>query len=171
MLKTLAKELIEKLFVEDKLIIEERSILDILFTLREDLIYYINNKERLKLYILSILKQKIFEQVYNLSNYEDYYRYHDRLFYIIFIRHLIKRLREYIAYYSIYQLNQTKRYKLYNSLILIIASIISFHTLAINFIVALLSTIVKNNYLLIITYKIIKRIILISEKKLETAIE
>ena len=56
MLKTLAKELIEKLFVENKLVIEERSILDILFTLREDLIYYVNDKDRLRFYILSTLK-------------------------------------------------------------------------------------------------------------------
>ena len=40
--------------------------------------------------------------MHNLFNYEDYYYYHDRLSYIIFIRYLIKRLREYIAYYLIY---------------------------------------------------------------------
>ena len=41
-------------------------------------------------------------QVYNLFNYKDYHRYYNRLSYIIFIRHLVKRLREYIAHYSIY---------------------------------------------------------------------
>ena len=55
MLKTSAK-LIEKLFVENELVIEERSILDISFTLREGLIYYINNEERLRLYISSALE-------------------------------------------------------------------------------------------------------------------
>ena len=177
MLKALVKESIETPFVDHDSIkqtnlikknstTKKESILDILFTLRKDLIYYVNNKGRLKLYISSALKREIFKQVHNLFNHKDYHRYYNRLSYIIFIRHLVKRLREYIAYYSIYQLNQTKRYKSYNSLILVIASIILFHTLAMNFIVTLLSTISENNYLLIITCKTIKRIILILEKKL-----
>ena len=56
MLKTLVKKLIKKLFVENELVIEERSILDISFTLRENLIYHVNNEERLRLYILSTLE-------------------------------------------------------------------------------------------------------------------
>ena len=61
MLKTSAKELIEKLFVDDELVIEERSILSISFTFRESLIYHVNNEERLRLYILSTLEREIFE--------------------------------------------------------------------------------------------------------------
>ena len=80
---------------------EEESILGILFTLREDLIYHVNNEGRLRLYILSALEQKIFEQIYNLFNHEDYHRYYNRLSHIMFIRYLVKRLREYIAYYPI----------------------------------------------------------------------
>ena len=178
MLKTLTKKLIETLFVEHdsitnqtnliekEIVIAKRLILDISFAFRESLIYHVNNKERLRLYILSALKQKIFKQVHNLFNHKDYHRYYDRLSYTIFIRHLINRLREYIVYYSICQLNQTKRYKLYDSLVLVIALIILFYILTINFIIALPSTISENNYLLIITYKTIKRIILISKKKL-----
>ena len=56
MLKTSAKKLIEKLFVENELVIEERSILDISFTLRESLIYHVNSEERLRLYISSTLE-------------------------------------------------------------------------------------------------------------------
>ena len=68
MLKTLTKKLIETLFaehdsttnqansIEKEIVIVERSISNISFALKEDLIYHVNNKERLRLYISSALK-------------------------------------------------------------------------------------------------------------------
>ena len=46
----------KRIFIEKKSITEERSILDISFTLREDLIYYVNSEKRLRLYISPALK-------------------------------------------------------------------------------------------------------------------
>ena len=49
------------LSIKKELVIEERLILDIFFTLRDSLIYHVNNKERLRLYILSTLEREIFK--------------------------------------------------------------------------------------------------------------
>ena len=34
----------------------------------------------------------MFEQAYNLFNYKDYYKYYNRFFHIVFIKHLFKNL-------------------------------------------------------------------------------
>ena len=46
------------------------------------------------------MKSKVFEQIYDLLNYKNYYKYYDRFSYIMFIKHLIKNLRIYITHYS-----------------------------------------------------------------------
>ena len=67
MLKTSVKELIETSFVDydlakqanlikKNLTTKKESILNILFTLREDLIYYVNSEKRLRLYISPALE-------------------------------------------------------------------------------------------------------------------
>ena len=112
------------------------------------------------------MKQKVFEQAHNLSNYKDYHKCYDRLFHIMFLKHLSRNLRIYITYCFIYQLNQIKRYKSYDSFVLIITPIIFFHIITINFIIALFSIKIKNNYLFIIICKFNKRNLFIIDKEI-----
>ena len=139
--------------------------IDLRFKLREDLIYYTNfNNKRERLYILNLLKKKIFKLIYDRQHYKDYYRTYDRISNSIYLRHLFKHLRIYVEYYSKCELNQTRRHKSYDSIILIDRPDISFHIIAINFIVALSITAEESNNLLIVINKFLKRVLLISKK-------
>ena len=144
----------------------EKQSRDIRFRLRDDLIYYVfvaKNKKRLC--VLAFIKQKIFRITYNFSNHDDFHRIYDRVVNFVYIRQLTKRLRIYIKHCSKCQLYQIKRHVSYDSLQSIIISIIFFHTLVIDFILALLS---KNdmNCVLIVIDKFIKKIIILSNKSI-----
>lgn len=118
-------------------IIKTTRLPEIPFVLKNEFIYHVNNEKKLRLYISSNMKQKIFKQVHDLSNHEKYHKCHDKLSHTIFIRYLSKNLRVYIIYCFAYQLNQTKKYKLYGELVFIVISIIFFHTIAMNFVITL----------------------------------
>ena len=153
-------------FIGDAPAIQEaKQVSNILFRLRESLIYHVNDEDIWRLYISPSIKQEMFEQAHNLSSYEGYYRCHDRLSHIVFIRYLFKNLRAYIAHYPACQLNQIKRYKSYESLVPVTSSAIPFHIVTMNFVVALSPTKAGNDCLLIITCKVIKRNLLIPEQE------
>lgn len=71
-------------------------------------------------------------------------------------------MRTYIDYYLEYKLNQIKRYKSYESIISINRPEISFHTIAMNFVVALSMITNDYNFLLIVTNKFFKRVLILS---------
>ena len=135
------------------------------FVLREGLIYHINGEDRWRLGVPPSMEQEMFEQAHDLSNHGGYHRCYDRLSHTVFIRHLSKRLRTYIAHCPECQLNQTKRHKPYGSLIPITTPAIPFHTIAMDFIVALPLTKAGYDCLLTITCKATKRNLLVPGKE------
>ena len=106
----------------------------------------------------------MFELIYNRQHYSGFYRTYDRIISSIYIRHLVKYLRTYINYYLECELNQIKRYKPYKSIISINRSKVSFHIIAINFVVALSIIIDEYNCLLIVTNKFFKRALIVLEE-------
>ena len=91
--------------VVDDINIVNEQFCDIRFKLRNELIYYVFDENKKRLYVSIILEQKIFRLIYNLNNYNDFYRIYNRIINSIYIRQLIKRLHDYIDYCSKYQLN------------------------------------------------------------------
>ena len=82
----------------------------------------------------------------------------------MYLRHLSKHLRIYIEHCPKCELNQTRRHKSYGSIIPIDRSGISFHIIAMDFIVALPVTAEGSDSLLIVTDKFSKRVLLIPGK-------
>ena len=73
---------------------------DLRFEKHNDLLYYIVDEERQRLCILEFMKQKMFQIVHDQSHHNEFYKTYDRLRYTMYIRHLNKRLRIYIAHCS-----------------------------------------------------------------------
>ena len=136
------------------------------FELKDDLLYHkINNK--LRLCISKVLKKDIFKLTHDDNQHAELIRFYARIVESLYILKLFRKLRAYITHCSICQLNQTKRHRFYEELMSIICSTISFHTIAMNFILK----ISKKNYdtLLTIICKYSKRIAIISEKMIYDA--
>ncbi len=151
--------------------VEERDeqLVDIKFKHRNELLYYINsNDEREKLCILIAMKKKIFQMTHDNHHHVNFHQSYDHISRFLYIKHLSKRLKTYIAQCSECNLNQMKHHRLYESLQLIISSLISHHIIIMNFIVMLLVTKNDLNSLLMITCKFLKRILLLSEKTINT---
>ena len=60
--------------------------LKIRFKLKKKLIYYINKDKRNYLYILEIIKDKVFYITYNLINYRDFYYIYNYLLNLVYIK-------------------------------------------------------------------------------------
>ena len=118
-------------------IVDAKSSRDIRFKLRENLIYYASNENKKRLCVSIAMKQEIFKITHDLNNHDDFHRIYDKIVNSIYFKQFTKRLRNYIKHCSKCQLNQIKRHSFYESLQLIITSIISFHTLIIDFILKL----------------------------------
>ena len=139
--------------------------MNIRFKLRNELIYYTNfNDDRKRLCIFNALKREIFELTYDRQHYEEFHKLYDRIVNFIYMRHLSKHLRAYINHYPKCDLNQIKRYKSYESMILINKLRISFHIIIMNFIMAFSITKKGFDYLFTIIDKFSKRILLISKR-------
>ena len=136
------------------------------FELKDDLLYH-KTDNKLRLCISKVLKKNIFKLTHDDNQHAEITRFYARIVESLYILKLFRKLKAYLTHCSTCQLNQIKRHKLYEKLISIICSTISFHTIAINFIL----TISKKNYdtLLIIICKYSKRIAIISEKTIYNA--
>ena len=111
------------------------------------------------------MKQEIFKIAHDLSNHDDFHRIYDRIVNSMYFKQLTKRLRNYIKYCSECQLNQIKRHSFYESLQFIVTSIISFHTLAIDFILRLSSMNSDDmNCIMTMTDKFTKRCMILFDK-------
>ena len=138
---------------------------DIRFIERDELLYYIAFEDRERLCILKSIEDEVFKQTHDLYYHDNFHRTYDRLCSFVYIRNMIKRLRVYISHCLECQLNQTKRHLIYEELTSIVTSVISFHFIAMNFIVGLPSvTALDLNVLLITTCKFIKKILLLARK-------
>ena len=134
------------------------------FKYRNSLIYFTAKNDKKRLCIPTSLKKKVFQLTHDQIYHGDFHKIYDKITLLIYIHQLAKRLRIYIAHCSNCQLNQTKRHSTYNKLTSIITPTILFHTVAINWILAL--SVTKNgfNVLLTITCKFTKKILLMPDK-------
>ena len=105
-----------------------------LYKIIDDLFYFDDDKRDLRLYISTAMKIEVFKLTHNEIRHFDYARTHERLIKRFYIFNIITKLYEFIRYCPYYQLNQTSRYKLYDSLQSIFSSVKSFHILIIDFI-------------------------------------
>ena len=107
------------------------------FRRREGLIYLTGEEGRERLCIPEALQQEVFRMAHDSNFHGGYHRTYDRIAPSIFIKNLSKHLRIYIAHCPSCQLNQTRRHPTYGELHPIATPSIPFHTVAIDFIVAL----------------------------------
>jgi hypothetical protein len=130
------------------------------FRIKDDLVYLIGEEGRERLCIPQALQHEVFKLAHDNNFHGGYHRTYDRIAPSIFIRNLSKHLRTYIEHCASCQLNQTKRHLPYGELYPIATPAIPFHTIAIDFVVALPE---YDGYdaLLTVTCKATKRVLLI----------
>ncbi len=134
------------------------------FTLQNDLIYYSSEMKTLKLCISWSLEKDIYKMTHDDNHHCEFHRAYVRIFESLYIRHMIKRLRRYIHHCRSCLEEQTKRHPLYDELNSIRTMTLSFHTVIIDFVIALSMTLIEENAILIITNKFFKRISIIARK-------
>ena len=144
--------------VETKL----KSILscDLQFKYRDKLIYYLINNEKQRLCIFKVMQDEIFKLTHDQIHHEKFQRTYNCLCHSIYIRCMIKHLKQYIKHCLKCQLNQIKKYRFYEKFNSIINLFISFHIVVMNFIIKL-SFNKECNVFLIIICKFIKKNFLI----------
>ena len=131
------------------------------FRYKNNLLYFIFDLiDSERLCISKFMKTEIFQQIHDFTHHNDFMKIYDKLRHFIYVRFMIKRFKIYITHYSKYQINQIKRYSIYNELNSIVSLIIFFHTIVMNFIITLLFN-KKFDVLLIIICKFSKKILFI----------
>ena len=129
-----------------------------------ELLYFIGNDDKQRLCVSKLMKKKIFRLGHNDRSHAEFHQCYEHISEVIYIRKLMRHLQKYIEYCLTCQVCQTKRHQTYRSLNSIQTSLICRHTIIIDFIMALSSSIEDYNCTLIITDKFIKRITIMSEK-------
>ncbi len=143
----------------------------LLFKVYKRLIYYSAiDSLPIQLYILQSIIYLILEQAYNKSNYIGYSRIFNILIQQFYICRMSKILYSYLYYYFKCLLFQIYRYILYRQLILIISLPCSFYIITINFILVLLKLHLSLfDSIILITYKLFKKVALLLKKATYTA--
>ena len=132
------------------------------FKLRGGLIYYTNFEDgRERLCVPNALEGEIFQLAHDRQYHGGFHRSYERIVASIYLRHLAKNLRAYIEHCPECQLNQTKRHAPYGSMVPIDKPAIPFHTVAMDFIVALPVSVEGFDSLLTMTCKFSKRVLLV----------
>ena len=133
--------------------------IDIDFVLKKNFIYHVENIKRLCISISC--EQTIFELIHDQNNHAEHHRIYHVLMTTIFIFKFSRKFCQYIKHCSSCEFNQIKQYFIYEKLMLIKKSTISFRIIVMNFILTLSE---KLNVMLTVTCKAFKRMALISEK-------
>jgi len=134
----------------------------------QDLIYYKDIEQNYWLCILSFFHQKVFFLMHDFMSHSKYVKIHEKLTEELYIYNLLKYLHNYIHHCLQYQVIQMSHHKLYKSLQSILTSLWSFHTITVNFILALSETSESYKSIILIIDKISKAVSFISEKKIIT---
>ena len=112
----------------------------------------------------SVIKN-ILKIVHDNDTHSEFARCYEKIVSFYYIRDLIRYLRNYLKHCSKCQIYQTRRHKSYESLQLILTFSISFHTIIVDFVLAL--SIFKSDlfdYFISVTCKYFKRVLLISSR-------
>ena len=132
------------------------------FQLIDDLIYYVKN-DQFRLCISKNCIHDVLKLAHDDNFHVDHHRAYDRLK-TIYIRRLFRRLINYIRHCSSCQLNQTKRHKLYEKLTSISTFNMPYHTISIDFVLALFKQNHEFDCLMFVIDKFIRKTLLIYEK-------
>ena len=144
---------------------------NLFFIIDEDILYRKKISDESILFILrrmcvsQFMIKKILTIVHDEFNeHTDFDHIYDRLINSWYTRSLFKELRNYLKHCSKCQINKIRRHKLYENLQSILFSSISFHTLAIDFVLILSCSHTTMNNRMSITDKFSKRVIIISDR-------
>ncbi len=85
--------------------VSKKFLTEIDFELRDNLIYYFEKENRLRLCISRTIEKKIFKTVYNNNYYSDYYRCFTRVNKTLFISRALSKICIYVEHCSAYQIN------------------------------------------------------------------
>ena len=143
------------------------------FRMRDQLIYHVNlatSKKRL------CIPKSIMKEVFKLAHYDTFHMGYHRTFNAIveglYIRRLAHHLKQYIAFCPQCRMNQTARHQPYGSMVAITSPPTPFHTICMDFIVALPASEPEHfNSILTVTDKFSKAKLLISGQKSMNASE
>ena len=131
------------------------------FYLENGLIYFKDKSERPRLCLPSSLEHEVFAMAHDNHHHIGFHRCYQRIAETIYMHRLSRRLRLCIASCHACQQNQTKRHRPYGQLVPIAPPTIPFHTIAMDFVLALPTSIDGFDTLLTVTDKFTKRVLLI----------
>ena len=134
-----------------------------------DLLYFDDDERGLRLCIPSSMEADVFKLAHDEMGHPGYARTHERLTEGVYIYNMATKLHEFIRHCPNCQLNQTPRHKPYGSLQPIILPSRPFHTLTIDFVLALPESPEQYDCLMSVTDKFAKTITFIPGKSTWTA--
>lgn len=134
------------------------------YDLIDDLLYCKGEHGARRLCIPSALEQEVFKLAHDEMGHPGYARTHEKLTTGLFIYNMATKLHEYIRHCPHCQMNQTPRHGPYGSLQPIYTPARPFHTITIDFILALPKASTKEDCIMSITDKFNKAITLIVEE-------
>lgn len=141
------------------------------FMLKGNQIYYVSRGITAQLCISWSLKKRIYTFAHDNNHHCEFHRAYVRIFDSLYIKHLAKRLHRYIKYCKKCQKGQIVRHASYEELNSIRTLALSFHTVTLDFIISLPTTSDDLNAVLITTDKFSKRINLLPNKIIWSALE
>ena len=136
---------------------------DINFIFKENQLYYASLKKKFWFCISWKLKKNIFQIIHDQNHHCEFHRIYIRAIDAIYIKHFFIRLKRYIRHCKQCLKAQTTKHVSYKQLISIKIMTLFFHTIIIDFIVALPSFESEINAVFIITDKYFKRISMFSK--------
>ena len=80
----------------------KKFLIEIGFELRDDLVYYFEKKNRLRLCISRTIEEKVFRAVYNDNYHFDYYRCYARINETLFVSRALNKIRIYVEHCLVY---------------------------------------------------------------------
>ncbi len=140
------------------------------YELKNGFVYYKDIEKGPCLCISHSLHGKMFKLTHDKMKHSEYTQTHERLTDTLYIYDLFKNLHKYLQHCLQCQLNQTPHHKPYEVLQSILLLLRPFHTLTIDFILALSVIKASETYEIImsVTDKFSKAVILISERNTMT---
>jgi len=140
------------------------------YELKDELVYYKDIEKGPCLCIPHSLHDEVFKLAHDKMRHSEYAQTHKRLTDALYIYDLFKNLHKYLQHCLQCQLNQTPHYKPYEVLQPILALLRPFHTLTIDFILALSVIKASETYetIMSVTDKFSKAVTLISERNTMT---
>ena len=134
------------------------------YKLVDDLLYFEDDERGLRLCISTAMEAEVFKLAHDEMGHPGYARTHERLTQGLYMYNMATKLHDFIRHCPHCQLNQTPRYRPYGSLQPIFSPARPFHTLTIDFILALPKAFGDEDCAMRVTDKFSKAVTFISGK-------